>query len=235
MKTASPAQPSDPGKLAEVFTDLFILGAYLRDARDVGSVEAFRSRLHQLFQSAEEKAKEAGIRPDVFADSRYAVTAYLDEMIINSRWAHKEQWAARPLQYDFFGEFVAGEGFFKRLEKIRSSMPLPMDLLEVFALCLIFGFEGQYRLHEREKLRGLVEDVTREIQAKRGDVPVLSPHGRRPEELFDVVKRQVPAWVILVIGLGIVFFFYVALSFLISQDTGTVLDELKRLLREVRT
>jgi len=226
---------SNAAKLTDVFSDLFVLGAYLKDARNLGTPDAFRARLHHLFQSAEQSSKDAGIPHDTFADARYAVTAFLDELIINSRWPHKEQWASRPLQYDFFGEFVAGEGFFKRLDVIRTAMPLNADLVEVFALCLILGFEGQYKIQDRDKLKGLLDDVTREIQARRGEVPALSPHGTRPEELLDLVKHELPAWVPVVISIGIVVFFYLALSLLMSHDAGTVADELKRLLQEVKS
>src|ERR1043165_3272728 len=220
------------GKLAEVFGDLLVLGTYLKDAKDLGSPDHLRTRLHHLFRVAEEQGKSAGIHSDAYNQARYAVTAYIDEMIISSRWADREQWSARPLQYDFFNEYVAGEGFFQRLDIIRRSMPLNADLLEVYGLCLILGFEGQYRIHEREKLRGLIEDVTREVQAKRGDVPSLSPHGKRPEELMELVKRDLPGWVVLVTSAGIVFLFFLALYFLISQDAGHVADQLRKLLQE---
>ena len=223
------------GKIAEAFSDLVVLGTYLKDAKDLGSPDHLRTRLQHLFHVAEEACKTSGVSSEAQLHARYAVTAYIDEMIINSRWAHREQWAARPLQYDFFSEYVAGEGFFKRLETIRRSLPLNADLLEVYALCLIMGFEGQYRIHERERLRGLIEDVTREVQAKRGDMPPLSPHGQRPEELMELVKRELPVWVVLVTSVGIVFLFYMALTFLISQDAGHVLDQLKRLLQESPT
>jgi type VI secretion system protein ImpK len=94
------------------------------------------------------------------------------------------------------------------------------------------GFEGQYRIHEREQLRGLIEDVTREVQAKREDIPALSPRGRRPEELMELVKRELPVWVVLVTSLGIVLLFYLALTFLIGQDVGHVGEQLRRLLQE---
>ena len=220
------------GKIAEAFSDLFVLGTYLKDAKDLGSPEHLRTRLHHLFHVADEASKSSGISADAQVHARYAVAAYIDEMIINSRWSHREQWAARPLQYDFFAEYVAGEGFFKRLETIRRSLPLNPDLLEVYALCLIMGFEGQYRINERERLRGLIEDVTREVQAKRGDLPALSPHGARPEELMELVKRELPVWVVVVTSIGIVFLFYIALTFLINQDAGHVVDQLKKLLQE---
>jgi type VI secretion system protein ImpK len=218
------------GKIAEAFSDLLVLGTYLKDTKDIGSPDHLRTRLHHLFHQADETAKTHGVSSDALTHARYAVAAYLDEMIINSRWTHREQWASRPLQYDFFGEYVAGEGFFKRLESIRRSFPLDVNLLEVYGLCLIFGFEGQYRLQERERLRGLIEDVTREVQAKRGDALVLSPHSRRPEELMELVKQELPVWVVLVTSAGIVLLFYLALTFLINQDVSQVLDQLKKLL-----
>ncbi|MEP6935285.1 MAG: type IVB secretion system protein IcmH/DotU, partial [Nitrospirota bacterium] len=178
------------------------------------------------------QGKSVGIHSDAYTQARYAVTAYIDEMIISSRWTNREQWSARPLQYDFFKEYVAGEGFFQHLDTIRRSLPLNADLLEVYGLCLILGFEGQYRLHEREKLRGLIEDVTREVQAKRGDVPALSPNGKRPEELMELVKRELPVWVVLVTSAGIVVLFYLALLFLIREDAGHVVDQLRTLLQE---
>jgi type VI secretion system protein ImpK len=220
------------GRLAEVFGDLLVLGTYLKDAKDLGSPDHLRTRLHHLFRVAEDQGKSAGIPSDAYQQARYAMTAYIDEMVISSRWANREQWSARPLQYDFFGEYVAGEGFFQHLDSIRRSLPLNADLLEVYGLCLILGFEGQYRLNERERLRGLIEDVTRDVQAKRGDLPVLSPNGKRPQELMELVKRELPVWVVLVTSAGIVFLFYLALYFLISQDAGHVVDQLRKLLQE---
>ena len=220
------------GRLADVFGDLLVLGTYLKDTKDLGSPDHLRTRLHHLFNVAEEQGKSVGIHSDAYTQARYAVTAYIDEMIISSRWTNREQWSARPLQYDFFKEYVAGEGFFQHLDTIRRLMPLNADLLEVYSLCLILGFEGRYRIHEREKLRGLIEDVTREVQAKRGDVPALSPNGKRPEELMELVKRELPVWVVLVTSAGIVLLFYLALLFLIRQDAGHVVDQLRKLLQE---
>lgn len=226
------AAGTQPGKLTEVFGDLLVLGTYFKDTKDLGSPDHLRTRLHHLFRVAEEQATSMGIHQDAFTQARYAVTAYIDEMIISSRWTNRDQWSARPLQYDFFGEYVAGEGFFQHLDAIRRSMPLNADLLEIYGLCLILGFEGRYRIQDRDKLRGLIEDSTREVQAKRGDVPELSPHGKRHEELLELVQRELPAWVVLTASAGIVLLFYLALLFMIGQDAGHVVDQLRKLLQE---
>jgi type VI protein secretion system component VasF len=78
----------------------------------------------------------------------------------------------------------------------------------------------------------LIEDLTREVQAKRGDALELSPRGRRPEELMELVKREVPAWVVLATSAGLVLLFYLGLTFLVNQDVGQVLDQLKKVLQE---
>lgn len=227
------ATATSPAKLTDVFSDLFVLGAYVRDSRDLGTADALRARLLNLFQSAETQGKEQGFLSEILTQAKYAVAAFLDEMIFSSNWASKEQWSSRPLQFEFFGEYVAGEGFFKRLEAIRGALPINTDLLEVYVNCLIFGFEGQYKLEDRGKLRGLIEDVTREIQAKREVLP-LSPHGPRPQEVLEMVKRGLPAWVVLVLSVGIIFFFYLGLSLLMSYDAGQVVEELQRLLQDTK-
>ncbi len=227
-------QAEKTNSLSEVFNDLLVLGVQLRDATNPGGVESLRTRLQQLFQSAEERGRTSGFPQEALTQARYAVAAFLDEMLINSRWPQKDEWAARPLQYELFGEFTAGEGFFKRLENIRGGIPMNADLLELYTYCLMLGFEGQYKLQDREKLRGLVEDLSRQIQGKRGEIPSLSPRGRRPEELLEMVKSELPVWVIIATSTSLVLLFYLGLSLLIGQDAGYVGHELKRLLQEVR-
>lgn len=219
-------------RLVEIFNELLVLGASLRDAKDLGNPEHLRTRLQRFFQAADERSKAGGVGAEVQAQAKYAVAAFVDEMITHSNWAYREQWSAKPLQSEFFGDFVAGEGVFTRLEAIRRTSPVDTDLLEVYALCLILGFEGQYRFHERERLSGIMADVTKEVQAKRGEAPVLSPHGKRPEELLELVKRELPVWVVLTTSAGIVLLVYLVLSSLINDQAVHLLNQLTKILQE---
>jgi len=150
-------------------------------------------------------------------------------MILNSGWAQKGEWASRPLQYQFFETNVAGEEFFDRLNSYRKALPPNPDLLEVYHICLVWGLEGKYKLQGREKLKDLIHDLFREIEGRRGEQPAFSPHAERREEVLDLVKRGVPAWVIGVCSVSIVFFFYVALSVLIHHEGTTVVQSLQEL------
>jgi hypothetical protein len=49
---------------------------------------------------------------------------------------------------------------------------------------------------------------------------------------MELVKRELPVWVVLVTSIGIVFLFYLALAFLIGQDVGHVGEQLRKLLQE---
>lgn len=48
---------------------------------------------------------------------------------------------------------------------------LNTDLLELYYLCLALGFEGKYKLQGREQLRALIQDLGRDLQTRRGEVP----------------------------------------------------------------
>jgi type VI secretion system protein ImpK len=92
---------------------------------------------------------------------------------------------------------------------------------------LLWGFEGKYKLQGREKLKDLIHDLFRDIEGRRGEHPALSPHAERREEVLDLVKRDLPAWVVGVCSVSIVFFFYIALSVLIHQEGTTVAQTLQ--------
>lgn len=221
-------------RLVDLFSDLFILGAHLKSARDYGSPDALRMRLTEMFNLAEREAKRIGIPEDAVQQARYALAAFLDEMIMSVPSPHRDAWSARPLQYEFFREHIAGVEFFNRLEALRRSVPHSKDLLEVFYLCLVLGFEGQYKLQGREKLKELVDGLALQIQPKSGEVPLLSPHGKRPDELIEMVKQGIPSWVIVVSCLAVLFFFYVSVSFLINRDADGIAQEIQQLVGGAR-
>ncbi|MBI3595521.1 MAG: DotU family type IV/VI secretion system protein [Nitrospirae bacterium] len=217
-------------RLPDLFADLFILATHVKNARDLGHSETLRLRIIEMFEAVDRKGKNLGIPGETLQQARYAMAAFLDEMILSSSWPNKEQWSARPLQYEFFREQVAGVEFFNRLEAIRRAYPANADLLEVYYLCLILGFEGQYKIHGTEKLKGLVEDLSREIQSRRGEVPHLSPHGKRSDELIEMVKRELPSWIVVVSCVAVVFFFYIILSFMMNYDASEAVRDLKQLV-----
>jgi len=222
------------GQLSDAFTDLFLLTSYLKSTKEYGNAESLHNRIIGIFESAEQNGKGSGCSGEALNQARFALAALIDETIMGSSWSGKDDWSSRTLQYEFFKENVAGIEFFNRLETIRRSSTPDPDLLELFYLCLVFGFEGQYKFQNREKLKELVDEIAKQIKMKSALTPHLSPHGKRPDELIEVVRREIPSWVVIVTTVFIIFFFYMVLSLMISSSANKALANLKQLLEGPR-
>ena len=72
------------------------------------TVSPNQGRVLQLFEAIKSRGHRAGVLPAELDDARYALAAYLDEMIHYSDWPGKEEWAKSPLQAALFGESKAG-------------------------------------------------------------------------------------------------------------------------------
>lgn len=61
----------------------------------------------------------------------------------------------------------------------------------------------------------------------------MSNNAQRKDEVLEVVKRDVPVWVVGVFSIAIVCIFYVALFVLMQQETRSVTRSLEQLAVEV--
>ena len=82
----------------------------------------------------------------------------------------------------FFGDNIAGEEFYNRLQKLQANAEKKKDTLEVYYLCLSLGFEGKYKVLNPEERSGLLEESGRKLRrAKIRISSALSPHGNRTD------------------------------------------------------
>jgi type VI secretion system protein ImpK len=224
------AKPDNP--LLALFSDLLLLGAISGDASEIGNVGKFRERVMELFQHAEQDGQRMGIPRDTLRLAKFAVAAFLDEMILNSSCPQREEWAFRTLQYELFNTQEAGVEFFQELNAVRHSVPLNVDLLELYYSCLTLGFEGQYTLTGREKRKGLINDLAHDLQVKQA-AHVLSPHAERPDTLAVVEKRTFIPWVAVVASIVTIIACYVALSLTMNSTTEDVREDIEAKVRSV--
>lgn len=73
--------------------------------------------------------------------ARFAICAWVDEVILNSPWQEKDQWKREQLQRLYYHTTDAGEEFFERLNQLGLHQ---RDVREVYFLCLALGFMGRY-------------------------------------------------------------------------------------------
>jgi type VI secretion system protein ImpK len=108
-------------------------------------------------------------------DASYAVVAYLDEAILTSSDPGRTQWSS--LQSEMYEKAIAGEGFFDRLNTLRNRRDSARlaEVLEVYCLCLLLGYEGRYASDRKSELRELTNELRERIESVRG-TGSLSPY-----------------------------------------------------------
>ena len=217
------------GHLVNAFFDLLVLGVHARDSRDLGRLESLQNKVDHMLEEADRRGTAFRYSRETLLEARYAVVAFLDEMILQSGWDQKNQWASQLLQYKYFQTQIAGEELFHHLTTLRRKFPVNTDLLEVFHACLMLGFEGKYKLEGRERLQDLKHDLFREIQGLRGEIPPLSPKAERHEAMRDVAP-EIPVWIVVACSLAVVFFSYVGMSVMIHQESESTLGHLSELV-----
>jgi type VI secretion system protein ImpK len=214
--------------LMDLCTDAFLLIFHIHGGNDPGHPEELRKEISATLQNLEKQGKRHGFADEDMKATRYALCALLDETILNSRWEFKDQWAERPLQLEHFGEHMAGERFFDLLERVRQKGGRKVDLLEVFCLTLILGFQGKYKLRGREELQHLIRELAREINNYRGGSSALSPHGRIPDEPVEQRVQTIPRWYWITgaVSIATVLILFIALKLILRSDVGTVVSRM---------
>ncbi len=209
---------------------LFSLVTPLRNDQKASSVGTdFREKVVTDFIAMEKAAFEKQIGMVEFKDVKYAMAAFIDEVVLTSTWQGRLEWMSHPLQLEFFGEHTAGEGFFTRLANLRQGGEDNLHLLELYYYCLQLGFEGIYKIKGLEHLMALQVDLRSQIDGYCGPLKTqISPEGLPGNVLINQVRRHVPYWVIAVVSLAAVFFTYMGYSFvsgnMAESSVATVLN-----------
>jgi type VI secretion system protein ImpK len=181
-------------RLADLCNDVFFLIFHIRSGKDPGRPDSLRKEIGLMVEDIERQGKRLGCAEEDLKATKYALLALVDETILNSQWSSKDQWADKPLQLEYFGEHMAGERFFDLLERVRGKGSRKVDLLEVFCIVLLLGFQGKFKIGGRDALDKMTHELLEEVTRYRGGTPLLSPHGRIPDEPVEQPPKTIPRW-----------------------------------------
>ncbi len=185
-------------KSTPTLKDLLEDGVYLlfllQGKNPPASAVDFNRRIDQYLATFDRVCKTFDKPLDAVMQSKYAFCALLDEIILSSGMPIRDDWESAPLQLRLFGEHLAGEGFFERLEKLRQNPTVNIELLEVFHTCLLLGFQGKYLLEGSEKLNYLVARLGQEIASVRGPSRGFAPNWKLPLKFNEYVRHELPMW-----------------------------------------
>ncbi|GAA5172720.1 type IVB secretion system protein IcmH/DotU [Viridibacterium curvum] len=185
-----------PRSLVDIMHDGFYLLHLLRNRAAPMDAGVFRDRIRRFLDEFEKSARRFNADPeDVFA-AKYAFCAAVDEAVLGSSFSVRDAWELQPLQLVLFGEQLAGEQFFVKLEELRSQGARRVQALEVFYHCLLHGFKGKYLLEGSEKLNYLIARVGDEVAHHKGKRAQFAPHWAIPDRIRHALRSEVPIWVI---------------------------------------
>ncbi len=180
--------------LLDLLYDGFLMLFLLKSGQEPASAASFSARVQQFLADYERTAKKQDIPAEDIYATKYAFCAAVDETVLNSGFSIRDAWMLQPLQLTLFGEQLAGENFFARLEDLRAQGARRLQSLEVFYMCLLLGFQGKYMIEGQEKLGYLTARLGDEIALLRGKRAGFAPHWALPDRVAHALKRDVPLW-----------------------------------------
>ncbi|HLJ86705.1 MAG TPA: DotU family type IV/VI secretion system protein [Candidatus Angelobacter sp.] len=175
--------PERRANVSIALQELFTAIVRLRFNRQtVPSADAFKVQVREGLRAAIQEAISRGYAPEDVKIAAFAVVAFLDESILNSRNPVFAKWSGQSLQEELSGKHLAGEEFFEYVQRLldRRDSPEVADLLEVFHLCLLLGYRGRYGLGGGGELHGMMAAIQDKITRIRGGGGPLSPYAMLP-------------------------------------------------------
>lgn len=193
--------------------------------------DSFGEHMSAFLGEVDQQAKFLGISAEDLIAAKYAFCSAVDEIILRSNYDMRGAWETRPLQLRMFGDQLAGEHFFHRLEDLRAKGAQHIEALEVFHMCLLLGFQGRYALAGREKLDYLVARLGDEIARMRGRTRGFAPHAERPDLIVNRLGSDLSLWVLAGLFAASALVAFIGFSTALSHQTDTTLAQYNDLVK----
>ena len=150
-----------------------------------------------------------------------ALALFCDETVLTNNFPLKDEWEKNPLQLEYFGEQLAGDKFFDKLDAMLKQIDVTQDAVEVYYVCMLLGFKGRYGVYEQEKLLAIMQKTANEL-VKVGKIkPVdLSPNWLANDQPTPVEKKGMPVWakISAFSGLGLAVIIYLVMFVMSSTS-----------------
>ena len=170
--------------------------------------DELQRRISSMLDQMSRRCRDVGIPEEDFNEARYAIAAFMDEQVLRNDWPGRNQWLSRPLQFLYFNENTAGEGFFARMQALQGQSHRA-HVLEIYYWCLELGFLGKYAVRGGEGMGPLLDQVGAEVSRALPPSEVISPHGEPRDAIRSLVQRERP-----IVTLSLAFFGLALLIFL---------------------
>ena len=184
-----------------------------------------RPKVEAMFDDFDRRAERYRFNHKIVSVSKFGLAAFVDEAVLTANFPLKHEWEKNPLQLKFFGEQLAGNKFFDKLESMLPQVEVTQDAVEIYYYCMLLGFKGRYAVYEQEKLLATMQNTANQL-VKVGKIKSveLSPNWLANDQPKPPEKKGMPIWAkigaLAFIGFGfIVYFVMFLLSSKFLQET----------------
>ena len=179
-----------------------------------------RPKIAAMLMDFEKRAERYRFNHKIIQVSKFALASFVDETVLTNRFHLKEEWEKNPLQLEYFGEQLAGNKFFDKLQAMLKQIETTQDAVEIYYYCMLLGFKGRYGVYEQEKLLAIMQQTANAL-VKAGKIrpTELSPNWLANDQPKPPEKRGMPIWAKIgaASGLGLAFIVYLVMFLMSSQ------------------
>jgi len=179
-----------------------------------------RPKVASMLEDFEKRAERYRFNHKIVQVSKFALAAFVDETVLMNNFPMRDQWEKYALQLEYFGEQLAGNKFFEKLQAMLGQIEVTKDAVEVYYVCMLLGFKGRYAVYEQEKLLAIMQQTANALVKAGKIAPVeLSPHWLANDQPEPPKKRNMPVWAKLTAlgGLGMAFIIYLVMFVMASS------------------
>lgn len=223
--------PVTPHSLLDLMYDGFYALFLMKKGAAPSSEPEFSAKMQAFLADVERQAKKLDASADDIYAVKYAFCAAVDEIILRSQFPIRAAWERCPLQLTLFGDQLAGENFFDKLETLRTQGGARLQALEVFHMCLLMGFQGKYALEGPEKLNYLIGRLGDELAHMKGRRAGFAPHWERPDAIANKLRNDVPLWIIGTVFALVALLGYIGLNWNLSRFTAASVSSYTDIVR----
>lgn len=192
--------------------------------------QELRPKVASMFDDFERRAERYRINHKIVSVAKFGLAAFVDETVLTANFPLRNEWEKNPLQLQYFGEQLAGNKFYDKLESMLSQIEVTQDAVEVYYYCLLLGFKGRYAVYEEEKLLETMQRTAKAL-VKVGKIKSveLSPNWIANDQPIPPAKKGMPVWakVGALACLGLAFIVYFLMFLLSSQFLQETVEKLR--------
>ena len=189
-----------------------------------------RPKIAGMLEDFERRAERYRFNHKIIQVSKFALASFVDETVLTNNFPLKTEWEKYPLQLELFGEQLAGNKFFEKLDAMLKQIETTQDAVEIYYFCMLLGFKGRYAIYEQEKHLATMQ-ATANALVKAGKIrPVeLSPNWLANDQPKPPEKRGMPVWAKISAfgGLGLAFIVYMVMFMMSSKFLQDTVEKLQ--------